>query len=537
MLPMPTRAAGAVFAGCVVALAIGIGALSVPATLIGTSGLVGLGLALAASMPLGRRMRRQRLEFAWWLEHGDRGGGGAVVPTSPFRVRCYVRHRQAGPLLATRLRPVLPHGVRLTRERPHALVLRPRARTEFAFELAAPAAGRVVLQGLALAVRGPLGLFEVPLYFPNPLAVRVLPQAAARRRSRAASTGALAERSGGPLLRRRGGGTELYELRELQSGDPFNAIAWKASARFGRLMVKEVEREVQETRWVVVDVSGTMRGGEPGRRKLDFAVEAAAREARRAIDRGDRFGLILVDGRVLGHVPPKEGISQMARIDDTLLEAIDAVDADVTEVDDEQVARIVGRYVRQQDGVDFATRKPPGWDVPGLVQHCARALRGHRQQGSLRAQTAGGAVLRQFCRIRGIRLPYRADPRTGSKAAGLAEALRLLGTRSQAPSSTMVITDFDGVYNTEGLASAAQLVRARGHRLAFVVPDGSSFADAPSSALERDLLRVYTRAEQHRLRRMHEVFGRIGVPMLVATGAQPPERVLDRAQLLQARAA
>ena len=38
-----------------------------------------------------------------------------------------------------------------------------------------------------------------------------------------------------------GSGTELRELRELRPGDPFKSIAWKASARSGKLLVREVE--------------------------------------------------------------------------------------------------------------------------------------------------------------------------------------------------------------------------------------------------------------------------------------------------------
>ncbi|MCZ7678951.1 MAG: DUF58 domain-containing protein [Sandaracinaceae bacterium] len=221
-----------------------------------------------------------------------------MVPHKPFEVRCFLRHRGGMRLSLRELVPVVPGGARLEGgEHVAGLALEPNARTDFTFRLIAPAAGRVVLHGLAVTLPGPLGLFCVPLYFPNPLVIKVLPQAA--QRSRAAPrtiTGLPVERSGASLLRPAGSGTELRELRELMPGDPFKSIAWKASARMGRLMVRAVEQEVQETRYVIVDVSGTMRGGEPGRRKIDFAVEAAAAEARRALDAGDRIGLVTVDG-------------------------------------------------------------------------------------------------------------------------------------------------------------------------------------------------------------------------------------------------
>ncbi|MFW5924907.1 MAG: DUF58 domain-containing protein [Myxococcota bacterium] len=512
MLPVPTRAATASFVGCVCAVVIGIGASSAAAVVLGTAGLAAMAFGLAVVMPVGRRLRRQRLEFAWWLEHPSGDRGGSAVPGVPFEVRCYVRHRGTQRLLASEVRPVLPVGVRSLDPSDQAIRLAPRARNEFTFRLEAPAAGRVVLQGLAITVRGPFGLYDVPLYFPNPLAVRVLPRAARRVRARAhPASGLQVERSGRTALRRRGGGTELYELRELLPGDAFNSIAWKASARFGKLMVKEVEHEVQDTRWIVLDVSGSMRGGPLGQRKLDFAIETAASEARRVLHEGDRVGVITVDGRVLGHVPPRDGVTQLPRIYDTLLAATEVVDADLTEADDREVVAIVGRYVRHQDGVDFAQGED--WDVAGLLRHVTGVLQGEPSQPTVQADEPALAPLRSYCLVRGIPLPYRPDPREGSKGPGLAAALRLTGG---SPAHTMVITDFDGMTTPEPLLSTVKLLHAHGHHLTFVVPDSVGRAPAPSTPLERDLFRIYARAEARRTREASRSLRTAGVPVILA---------------------
>ena len=123
------------------------------------------------------------------------------------------------------LRPLVPGGARVVDDgQPDVLWIAPRSRTEFEFTLVAPACGRVVLHGLAVTLRGPLGLFEVPLYFPNPLAIKVLPAAAASSRGATRTmTGLSVERSATTQLRRQGGGTELRELRDLQPGDPFKS--------------------------------------------------------------------------------------------------------------------------------------------------------------------------------------------------------------------------------------------------------------------------------------------------------------------------
>jgi uncharacterized protein (DUF58 family) len=325
------------------------------------------------------------------------------------------------------------------------------------------------------------------------------------------------ERSGRTSLRRRGGGTELYELRELLPGDPYNAIAWKASARAGKLMVKEVEHEVQETRWILVDVSGTMRGGSPGQRKLDYALETAAAEAKRAIHEGDRVGVATVDGRIVTQVPPGDGAIHLPRIFDALLSATEVVDADLTDVDDAQVTMIVGRYVRQQDGIDFSSRQ--GWDVPRLVQHVRTAMLREAPQTGARPMDPKLGPLRHFCLTRGIRLPYRPDPRDGSKGPALAEALRVAGG---SPAHILMITDLDGVTAPEPLVSTMKLLRAHGHQIALVLPDGPSFAPAPETALERDLHRVYLRAERRRQQEAQTTFRQLGAQVRIVQRTTPP---------------
>lgn len=509
MLPLPRPGAYALLLASSLALLLGVVVSSPIAAVIGATCLFVLALAFAASMPVGRRVRRERLEFAWWLAHGDPGaGGGAAVPGVPFEVRCFVRHRGAMPLSFRSLEPIVEANVSLDeKEQAAALAVPPHSRTELSFHLTAPAAGRVVLHGMAVVLEGPLGLFGIPLYFPNPLVIKVLPQAALRLSSRAhARTGQSVDRSGSSRLAA-GGGTELKELREMQPGDPFKQIAWKASAKRGRWLVREVEQEVQESRSIVLDVSGTMRGGPVGTRKLDYAIEAVAAEARRGIAKGDRVGLVTVDGRIVDHVPEGDGGPQMLRIFDALLRATEIVDDDLTEADDDDVVRTVGRYVRQQDGVDHSVPaqrgRGAGWNVAQLVRHAEAALSegGHKDE-PVRASSAAMATLRRFCRVRGIPLPYRADPRDGAKAGGLGEALRQVEKHSRGPSQVLVLTDLDGLGAPDAFLSALRLCRARGHTVTVVVLDAVSFCPVPSAELEQRLFDIYARGER---RRAHDV--------------------------------
>ncbi len=524
MLPMPTRTAAIGFAGLLSMIAVGIALQSAPPIWLASAGLVGLATVLATSMPLARRVRRQQLEFAWWLDHGT-ALSGTVVPGAPFDVRCYVRHRGHAPLFISELSPVVPRAARVLSP-PRTLAVRPRAATEFTFRLLAPAAGRVVLHGLAVTLRGPLGLFQVPLYFPNPLAVKVLPRAAALTRGGARSLTSAATSAGQTILRQRGGGTELHELRELLPGDPYKSIAWKASARRGKLMVREVEQEVQDTRWVVLDVSGTMRGGELGSRKLDFGIEASAAAARHALENGDRVGLYTVDGRVVSRVTPGDRKAQMLRVYDALLAATEVVDEDLTELDDDELARVVARYIRQQDGVDYQRRADRVVDVGGLVAHIRRTV--ELDPAPAIASSPAHEILRRFCRTRGVPLPYRPDPRERSKARGLCHVLKEIAA-PRTPSLITIITDLDGLYEHDELCATLRVARARGHRVAFVVPDARRFATVPSSRLARDLEKIYGALEERRTREATRIFGRLGVPVTLVGPGDPPSLVMSRA--------
>ncbi|MFO0711186.1 MAG: DUF58 domain-containing protein [Sandaracinus sp.] len=534
MLPIPTQTAIVAFFGASLCLAAGTASGSYAATVIGASLLLTLALVFLLTVPVGRRVRRQKLEFAWWLAHGDPGAdAGAAVPNKPFDVRCFLRHRGADALSLSEITPLVPGGARLLDDDLGVLEVPGASRTEFSFRLLAPATGRVVLHGLAVRLGGPLRLFEVPLYFPNPLVIKVLPQAALSLRGSVRTlTGLPIERAGASMLAA-GGGTELKELRDMQPGDSFRSIAWRPSARRGKLLVREVEQEVQETRYLVLDVSGTMRGGAPGQRKLDYGIEAVAAEARRTLARGDQLGLVTVDGRVLGHVTARDGNAQVFRVLDALVAATEVVDSDLTDVDDDEVVGIVGRYVRQQDGIDFRT--PQGaWNLTLLAKHVTKQLgelsaRSDRAGVDVHAQTPAGTLLRRFCLVRGIPLPHRPDPRDGAKAPSFAAVLHAIAGSSRAPMSIALVTDLDGLGDPAPLVSTLKLLRARGHAIVVLALDAPSFYARPGDVLGGTLWDVYARGESRRARDVATLLAPLGVRVVPVRASDAPVSSLSRA--------
>jgi uncharacterized protein (DUF58 family) len=525
MLPLPTPPALAAFSGAVLMVLIGIFGGSALALMLGAVVLIGLATALAFTLPVGARLRRDRLELAWWHTHAEPlATRGSVVAGARFDVRASLRHYGQSPLVLSDLVPAHGTALRCVRGAHGAIVLPGPSRSEFDLTFVAAAPGRLVLHGLSVMVHGPLHLFRAPLYFPIPLMIRALPRSAARTLPpQRPSASVAADRAGNARRRRPGGGSDLREIRELLPGDAFKTIAWKATAKAGRLMVREVESEVQETLYVILDISGSMRGGVLGDRKLDHGIELAAHLLREALERGDRAGAITVDGRIVAHAPAREGLPQMTAIHEVLLGATEIVDADLTEPDDEELTALVARYVRHQDGVDF--RRGAAIDLEGLARHAASALASEQERRALLApvpaESREGRILRRFCRARGIALRYRSETRGFAKTQGLAQALRMAAGGSRVPRSIATITDFDGVVQVDQLVPTIKMLRSRQHALSFIVPDAASLLPPPTSRLIADLQLVYGLAEKRRGDETRELLFKLGVPLSVSARRKP----------------
>lgn len=113
---------------------------------------------------------------------------------------------------------------------------------------------------------------------------------------------------------RPGSGSELFNLRDYEPGDPPKRIAWKVSARRDRLTTKEFESEVPVRTTLFVDHGDSVRVGWPGPTALTRSVEIAAALTRRLIDDRDPVGLCLIDRADVLYLPPANGPRQATRI-------------------------------------------------------------------------------------------------------------------------------------------------------------------------------------------------------------------------------
>ena len=104
-------------------------------------------------------------------------------------------------------------------------------------------------------------------------------------------------------------------VREYVPGDAVSHIHWRSTARMGKLMVKEFEREPSgpaDAVWVMLDLNRRVQAGHGADSTVEYAVTIAASVARRFLSAGRTVGLML-SGRERLVIRPGTGLTQVGR--------------------------------------------------------------------------------------------------------------------------------------------------------------------------------------------------------------------------------
>jgi uncharacterized protein (DUF58 family) len=498
----------------------GIAAGLDPLAFAGHGVLVGLALAWVAAVPIPRRMRRERLEFSWWAVQGARGALGTVT------LRLAIRNPTGSPIVLGAPRMSLSPGLVHQRVKGARVEIPSQSVATLELEVHARHAGRHVMHGAWMTVSGPLGLAWAPLYFPNPLVLEVAPRSlgGSVRRAHARPD---PEARAGRSSRRHGEGAELRELREHRPGDPFQRIAWKASARRGRLMVRETEDDATTTRVLLVDVGPSMRGDPRGGSKLDYALELVAQAARGARLGGDRLGLVTFDTRVTLHITPGSSPAHLAAVVAGAIDQRSLVDEDLTDLDEEQLEHTVARYFREQEGVDVGQ----GPEARARLARLARNAAGPDPVMKLpvRARDEHGRILRAFCRARAIALPLRFDATGLSRMRGLEAALDAATRHAREPRTLVIVSDLDPFDSGEALRRAFATARAGRHRVTVVAPMGEDFAPPAEGPAGQAVREALLEDDALRVQGLRAGLAKVGVPLYTARAKDPFVHWLARA--------
>ncbi|MDX9720985.1 MAG: DUF58 domain-containing protein, partial [Myxococcota bacterium] len=242
-------------------------------------------VAFYLSIPVGRLLEPPQLEAILELPEQTLMHAG-----EPIRIRVELRGRGPFALRAMQLRAELSSS--LSTPAPLCLDVPASSSVSTEFELEAARSGRYFVHGFHLEAWGPLRLFRIRSYLASACALVVLPRRTPLSIDASRAAPRRSERLGAHELSQRGFGMQLREIRDHQPGDPYRNIAWKASARLGRLMVREFENEVAVSAYLMLDISTSMRGASDRPDKLEHAIELCMAMARSLSKGSDRFGLI-----------------------------------------------------------------------------------------------------------------------------------------------------------------------------------------------------------------------------------------------------
>lgn len=143
---------------------------------------------------------------------------------------------------------------------------------------------------------------------------------------------------------RRGDGMDFDSLRDYLPGDDPRRVDWRATARRGRLVVRQFQHERNHTVLIAVDGSRLMAGDVDGRSKLDHAIDAALALAYAALQSGDRVGLLAFDRELRGYCAPRAHRRQLG----VLIDVLRPLQARLVEPDYRLVVRTLAARHRQR---------------------------------------------------------------------------------------------------------------------------------------------------------------------------------------------
>ncbi|MCO4761060.1 MAG: DUF58 domain-containing protein [Myxococcales bacterium] len=346
---------------------------------------------------------------------------------------------------------------------------------EFEFVVRSDTAAVHRLHGVRVTVVDPLGLVRAQLFLPCPYEVAVLPRSLpldlrhlpeTRRNVRRAAGGHRPDRV-------QGQGDELRELREHAPGDPFKHIAWKASARRGRLMSRVFEHERARSVYAVLDTGASMRNGVPGHTALDAGLDLLHSLAECSARRNLPFGMGLVDGALVDRQPVREGLGAVVGCDRALLDVRRTVAESLAPLPEDELLNVVASYLRAVQGVDLPQiTGPESWvrfrqrTVMGALARLPERERLPALRGPEPSSRADLSILRRYCRAADLALPYRPALPASERVAGLISGIESALAARKGPFVIVLASDFLGLLgHCDPLWQTAARARSRGHRL------------------------------------------------------------------------
>lgn len=351
-----------------------------------------------------------------------------AIRTIEFALTAELRNRSSGLLILETISALAPPELEVQLD-PAQAILPAHSALQVRLLVRPLRVGYRGIQGLSVLVRSDVAAFESQLTFANPFVIDVRPCALSytetQRRGGLGRISAPANRTG--LVS--GQSMELRELREHQPGDALRKVAWKASARRGRLLVRDDEREHRHMLWFVLDASVELWAGHPGQAALDAAIDQLASMIRQSLRRGDRVGLCVIAARTLVRIAPNQGSHHERQLFEALAHATSTHDADRSGFDEQDAASAVLEHLRPMDPA--GTRRVSSRDIDSIARLAQRAL--DRVRLATRCEPRGVStrdrLLRRYIAVFGLPVPARTMADRDNSDRELIETLLWLASQ------------------------------------------------------------------------------------------------------------
>ncbi|AKU99454.1 putative MEMBRANE PROTEIN [Labilithrix luteola] len=498
----PTRATFQVALAGAALVAVGVAEKVAPAVAFGGAMILAVTLGRALAMSTVTRIRASGFEMVWSTSKRVTKASRDVE----IVLEAELRNRGFDDARGVNLRPVASSMLDVT-VHPQTLDLPATSKVRFEMRVKPKRVGRWGIHGIALEVRGtPLGgegLYEVPLMFANPHGVEVMPKPLLVMLQTARGGRARRTAEAGRPTPLAGEGEQLKELRERMPGDAFKHIAWKASARRGQLLVREMERDERDIVWLAIDASVELWAGALGTAPLDLAIDELGGVAARHLAKGDSVGLVVFASRMRTWLAPSNGPAQASRIVAALASAASMVDADRSELDEAELAQRVAEHLRPLD--PRALTDVPRGNLEALSMRAesmrARAPFAPRlpQSTSPREQR-----FRHYLASFGVEVPPRAEGERERAESQLAELLgKMLQDKKTRPSIVHIWAPPPSA--SSPVPRAVRRLRAAHAEVRWTLPVFDASLERPrhegSPTVEDvvfDAVRLRVKASQHR---------------------------------------
>jgi uncharacterized protein (DUF58 family) len=508
----PTRAALDIAVAAAAVVVVGILLFQPAIVAWGGALIIGLCLARAITLLSVARVRTAGFEMVW----RNTGRSLRVTRGQTIELLAEVRNRDTRAVRFAALRVLAAPSLRIEVS-PATGEVPAGGRLEVTVKVRPLRVGRHGLFGLGLEMQGGSGLFEVPLTFANPFGIEVLPAALSVRRGPVVSAGSII---GVRASRRSGDASEFSELRDHQFGDPFKRVAWKASARRGKLMVREYEIEEREMVALIVDASVELWAGRMGAAPLDLAIDCAAELGRQHLRAGHEVGLELLAPEGGGAVTPGRGTGQEHRLLQALAHLPSTLEPGRSGLDERGIAQKVLEHLATVAPALAARVAPTDLDeIAALARESLEQA--PFPEAAVLAPTPRESLLRSYLAAFGIPAPPRLEPDRPRTDAALAEALAA-HYASRVHRLIYVISPFPDARRLEALSPALRKARRSRTRVSWLHPSELPGLEL-SSDLAGQLARTAARLRAENERRQAELaLRRLGIDAAVFTPPSGP---------------